>query len=195
MRRHPAWARLADTVLAAAWRKPQGHKHQISSHHNAASGVRASLQAEGTVVVNRWWDGDADEVYWMEITGRPDRGANLAAPQADETGHEYAGYTLVCEVRHGDVVFHFDRNQRQILGWSRAVGAPYPGTIRRAARGTSARQHGVDAYDRPGWFINLEGPYALDQPVTLTCLRDHEQLVRAVRAESGSQRESHDGRA
>jgi hypothetical protein len=138
---------------------------------------------EGTGVVNRWWDGDRDEVYWMEITGRPDLGANLAAPQADEIGHEYAGYALVCEVRHGDVIFHFDRNQRQVVGWSRAVGAPYSGTIRWAARGTSARQHGVDAYDRPGWFINLEGPYPLDRPLTLAWLRDHEQLVRAVRAE------------
>jgi hypothetical protein len=134
-------------------------------------------------VVNRWWGGNADEVYWMEITGRPDLGANLAAPQVDETGREYAGYALVCEVRHGDVVFHFDRNQRQIVGWSRAVGAPYPGTIRWAARGTSARQHGIDAYDRPGWFINLEGPYAFDQPTTLGWLRDHERVVRSVRAE------------
>jgi hypothetical protein len=52
-----------------------------------------------------------------------------------------------------------------------------------AARGTSFRQHGGgEAYERPGWFFNLEGPYPLDEPVTLTWLRSHEDQVRAVRA-------------
>jgi hypothetical protein len=135
------------------------------------------------MAVNRWWDADPAEIYWMEITGRNDLGANLAAPQTDERGGEYVGYSLVREVGDGDVVFHFDRNLGQIVGWSRAVGGPYTGTIVWAARGTSFRQHGGGgAYARPGWFFNLEGPYFLDEPVTLAWLRGHEDQVRTVRA-------------
>jgi hypothetical protein len=135
------------------------------------------------MAVNRWWDADPAEIYWMEITGRDDLGANLAAPQTDERGGEYVGYTLVREVHDGDVVFHFDRNLGQIVGWSRAVGGPYAGTIVWAARGTSFRQHGGgEAYQRPGWFFNLEGPYPFEEPVTLAWLRRHEGQVRAVRA-------------
>jgi hypothetical protein len=135
------------------------------------------------VAINRWWDADPAQIYWMEITGRNDLGANLAAPQTDERGADYVGYTLVHEVRDGDVVFHFDRKLRQIVAWSRAVGGPYTGTIVWAARGTSFRQRGGgEAYERPGWFFNLEGPYPLDEPVTLRWLRSHEDQVRAVRA-------------
>jgi hypothetical protein len=51
-----------------------------------------------------------------------------------------------------------------------------------AARGTSFRQHGGgEAYERPGWFFNLEGPYPLAEPVTLAWLRGHEDQVRAAR--------------
>jgi hypothetical protein len=87
------------------------------------------------VVINRWWEADPAEIFWMEITGRNDLGANLAAPQTDERGAEYVGYTLVREVRDGDVVFHFHRKLRQIVAWSRAVGGPYTGTIIWAAAG------------------------------------------------------------
>jgi hypothetical protein len=107
-------------------------------------------------------------------------------PQTDERGGEYVGYSLVVEVRDGDIVFHFDRNIGEIVGWSRAVGGPYTGTIEWAARGTSYRQSGgAGGYQRPGWFFNLEGPYYLDEPVTLGWLRDHEAEIRAARAALG----------
>ena len=32
------------------------------------------------VVTNRWWDGQADERYWLEATDRTDIGADLRAP-------------------------------------------------------------------------------------------------------------------
>src|SRR4029450_9575744 len=141
------------------------------------------LDSGESVAINRWWDADPDEIYWMEITGRNDLGANLAAPQTDERGAEYVGYTLAREGQDGDLVFHFDRRLRQIVAWSRAVGGPYTGMIVWAARGTSFRQHGGgEAYERPGGFFNLEGPYPLDEPVTLAWLRNHEHQVRAVRA-------------
>jgi hypothetical protein len=51
-----------------------------------------------------------------------------------------------------------------------------------AARGTSFRQRsGGDAYERPGWFINLEGPYYFDSPVMLAWLRSREAEIRQVR--------------
>jgi hypothetical protein len=139
------------------------------------------------MAINRWWDDDPDQIYWMEITGRDDLGANLAAPQTDERGAEYVGYNLVNEVGHGDVVFHFHRGLRQIVAWSRAVGGPYTGTIVWAARGTSFRQRGGGRpYERPGWFFNLEGPYPFDEPVTLAWLRSNEDQIRAVRAALGT---------
>jgi hypothetical protein len=88
---------------------------------------------EGSMAVNRWWDADPAEVYWMEITGRDDLGANLAAPQTDERGEEYIGYTLVREVRDGDVVFHFDRN----LGQGEVQG-PADGRLAGLGGGRSA---------------------------------------------------------
>jgi hypothetical protein len=119
----------------------------------------------------------------MEITGRDDLGANLAAPQTDERGEEYVGYTLVREVHDGDVVFTSTATSARLsLGRVRSA-APTTAPIVWAARGTSFRQHGGgEAYERPGWFFNLEGPYPLDEPVTLAWLRSHEDQVRAVRA-------------
>ena len=33
---------------------------------------------------NHWWDNNPEERYWIEITKRPDIGADLKAPQFDD---------------------------------------------------------------------------------------------------------------
>ena len=54
--------------------------------------------------INRWWDKAKGEIYWLEITGRDDMGADLKAPQRDDEGSDYWSYSLVTEVDDGDVV-------------------------------------------------------------------------------------------
>ena len=68
-------------------------------------------------MVNRWWEDDPSEIYWIEITDRPDVGVNLKAPQSRNSGH-----FLVKEVKSGDVVYHYDINSKSFIGRSIATG-------------------------------------------------------------------------
>ena len=38
------------------------------------------------MAINKWWAVDSKEIYWLESTDRTDLGANLIAPQFDDTG-------------------------------------------------------------------------------------------------------------
>lgn len=69
--------------------------------------------------MDRWWDDRADEVYWLETTGRTDFGADLNAPQLNDQGRELWSYSGVTEVRDGDVAFHYHRGSRALMAWSR----------------------------------------------------------------------------
>lgn len=66
----------------------------------------------------QWWDGAADEIFWMEITRRPDIGGHLKAPIEARGGRITAGYALVGEVQPGDVVIHYDSVHERIVGVS-----------------------------------------------------------------------------
>jgi hypothetical protein len=66
------------------------------------------------MAIQRWWDGNNSERYWMEITEREDIGADLHAPKVDGSGREYWSYSLVTEVNDGDIVLHW---------WKRGDGA------------------------------------------------------------------------
>ncbi len=59
--------------------------------------------------LHRWWQADPLERYWMEITGRPDLGADLHAPRLDDSGEENPTYALVREVQDGDIVLHYEK--------------------------------------------------------------------------------------
>lgn len=74
------------------------------------------------MVINRWWEDQPEESFWLEITEREDLGADLHAPQTNESGKDYWSYSLVCEVQDGDVVFHYSKRDRTISLWSRADG-------------------------------------------------------------------------
>lgn len=120
----------------------------------------------------RWWDTDARERYWLEVTDRGDIGADLRAPLADASGRDNWRYTLFRETRIGDVVFHYDvRLANGIVGWSRIAGAPEPSQITWKSRGSYARDRGAVPDDLPGYRVPLEGYTKLAAPLTLAELR------------------------
>ena len=55
-----------------------------------------------------WWEREAGETAWMEVTRRDDIGADLKAPSAARGGVTTASYVLVPQVQPGDVVVHYD---------------------------------------------------------------------------------------
>jgi hypothetical protein len=129
-----------------------------------------------------WWTAASeDEPYWMEITDRPDLGADLKAPQTDESGSSFWSYSLVNAVREGDIVFHYHKPDQGIVARSRAVGRVEERDIIWAAHGTSARESQTRPHARPGWRIALEGFTLLPTPVSLAQLRAAEEPLKAIR--------------
>lgn len=135
---------------------------------------------------NRWWENDPTEVFWLEITERPDIGVDLHAPQKQDDGREYYGYSLITQVKAGDVVFHYHKDLKAIIYVSLAAGSLWEDEIVWAAHGASARGAGVTPYRRPGWRRGLSGGTSLPQPVELATLRNHEQAIRQVYANLSS---------
>lgn len=130
-------------------------------------------------MINRWWDGNPAEKYWMEITDRPDLGVNLIAPTTAKGGKETFSYSLVNHVREGDVVFHWWKRTEPvaIVARSTVAGAPILSTITWAARGSySAGARTTEAFEAP-----LENLTELDQVWTLEDLRMREGELRVAR--------------
>jgi hypothetical protein len=131
------------------------------------------------MAINRWWDGQISEAYWVEITQREDLGADLRAPQENEAGQDYWSYALVREVSDGDIVFHYSMRDHAIRLWSRAAGGWWDDVTHWGARGTVSRSH--KPYLRPGWTHGLDGPFQLPAEVTLDDLRNDESSIRTIR--------------
>jgi hypothetical protein len=130
--------------------------------------------------VNAWWARDPRQRFWLEVTDRPDIGVDLHCPQRDAAGNRNPGYSLIWWVDMGDVVLHYSLNERAIVAWSRAAGgvteAP---TVWLSHRGATRRRLQVPRA-QPGWWLDLDGPFPLDQPLTLAQLRERSDSVRAV---------------
>jgi hypothetical protein len=62
-----------------------------------------------------WWRGHPDESYWCEITDRPDIGADLKCPQTNEAGAAYRSYSLINEVKPGEIVFHYSTREKALI--------------------------------------------------------------------------------
>ncbi len=127
--------------------------------------------------VHTWWDGLSRERYWLEVTGRPDVGADLKAPQTNERGRHFWSYSLVKAVEPGDIVFHYSRATQSILGASTATGDQWSDKIIWAARGTYARQAGIEPHLREGWYAGLNEFHLLKRPLTLQTIRRHGALL------------------
>lgn len=133
--------------------------------------------------LNRWWASRPRERFWLEITDREDLSVDLNAPQRKDDDREFWGYSLIQEVQPGDIVLHYWKPRRGIVGYSRAVGEHWEDQVTWAAHGTSARDAGVSPYSRPGWRLGLEHFTELSRPVTLEMLRENEARIREIRAQ------------
>ncbi|MFC6935116.1 hypothetical protein ACFQHO_35550 [Actinomadura yumaensis] len=105
-----------------------------------------------TGALNRWWEGDPAERFWMEITDRPDLGGNLRALQRNGTGGEFWSYSLVTEVKPGDLVLHWHKSlhgQPGIVGYSTAADGPYDDRLVWDARGTYGQQRPANTAPSP----------------------------------------------
>ena len=143
----------------------------------AEAGYRADVAGE----LNAWWQGDAAERYWLEITDRPDIGVDLHCPQRDASGNRTPGYSLIWWVQPKDIVFHYDLNERAITSWSIARGeVTEDPVVWLSHRAATRRRLGMPRAQR-GWWLDLEGAYELEQPLTLVALRARGDVVREVR--------------
>jgi hypothetical protein len=135
--------------------------------------------------LHRWWQADPLERYWMEITGRPDLGADLHAPRLDDSGEENPTYALVREVQDGDIVLHYEkRDVSAITAWSIAQGGFWEEeTVWGTPRSTGPSGAPVEPYPREGLWHGLHGPFYLDEPLTLAEIRGLESRVVDVHAE------------
>jgi hypothetical protein len=130
---------------------------------------------------DRWWEDQPEELYWLEVTDRNDLGIDLNAPQQRDDGQEYYGYSLIREIRNGDIVFHYHRDRRAIVAVSRAAGKAWADKVVWAAHGTVARDAGVRPYERSGWRLGLDAFQVLDIAVRLDDLRSCQTEIQAIR--------------
>jgi hypothetical protein len=132
------------------------------------------------VDLNRWWRDDPSEVFWVEITDRNDLGVDLNAPQLADNGREFWAYSLITEIGDGDLVFHYHKEEKAIVGWSRASGGVWTDTVVWGAHGTAARSAGVQPYLRPGWRHGLEDFQRIRPGLGLDELRAREPELRTL---------------
>lgn len=131
--------------------------------------------------MNRWWADDSNEIFWLEITDRPDIGVDLKAPQRKSDGGEFWGYSLIREINDGDVIFHYSKPAGAVVGRSRASEPLTERPIVWGAHGTAARRAGTIPYERSGWHLPVSEYAPLDRAITLDDLRVQEEAFRAVR--------------
>jgi hypothetical protein len=130
--------------------------------------------------IYKWWASRPEQKFWLEVTRREDLGVNLKAPQTDEQGQASWSYSLIREIREGDIVYHYDGNIQAIVARSVATGEVWEDDIVWAARGLSARTANIAPHVRPGWYLGVEQFEQLTIPVTLERIRGKENGVRSV---------------
>ncbi len=128
-----------------------------------------------------WWERDARESVWMEITRRGDIGTDLKAPAAARGDVATASYALMPLVQPGDVVVHYHSRQEAIVGVSVAASAAEPAPIYWVARGSYARRAGEQARWLPGLRVALDQYQRLEPPVTLAEIRRHKNALLTLR--------------
>ena len=131
--------------------------------------------------IHEWWASRPDELYWLEVTGRPDIGVNLKAPQRNEHGNPFWSYSLLRCVRSDDVIIHYDRNRQAVVAVSQATGQLWEDNLIWAARGTYARTAGIQPHSRLGWFVGLEGFRLLPVPLSLETIRSEKNRIVIAR--------------
>jgi hypothetical protein len=131
--------------------------------------------------MNRWWDADPSEVYWVEITDRPVLGENLHAPQFKQGGTDSSGYSLVREAVPGDVVFHYRTPDKAIVGSSRVASPVQKKRIYWVAHGTSARKAKRKPRWLPGYWVELREYSGFAEPISRDEFQRRDKEVRRIR--------------
>jgi hypothetical protein len=103
--------------------------------------------------VYEWWDKWPDQKFWLEATYWEDIGADLRAPQLDESAKDN-WRTLFKAAKPDNIVLHYDSRTEPngIVGWSVIAGAPRAGQITWGARGSYAREKGIKPHERAGFL-------------------------------------------
>ncbi|HET6230252.1 MAG TPA: hypothetical protein VFE05_09300 [Longimicrobiaceae bacterium] len=120
--------------------------------------------------------------FWLEVTDRKDLGADLHAPQTNETGKPFWSYSLINALSSGDTVFHYHKPRSAIVGVSRVDGNVREEEVQWAARGTSARNAKITPHMRPGWVRGLREFTQLDTLVTLADVRREAAALQELTA-------------
>ena len=107
-------------------------------------------------------------------------GVDLHCPQRGSDGKRSSGFSLIWWVSPGDIVFHYSLADDGIMSWSRAAGpvteAP---TIWRPHR-SATRRRIQQPVPQPGWWLDLDGPFLLPQPLTGAELTRRQDEIRVV---------------
>lgn len=127
---------------------------------------------------NSWWARDPNESWWLEVTDREDVGSDLHIPQRRDDGTEFWGYSLIQAVQPGDVVLHYSKANAAVTHMSVATAEFWEAPTVWAAQGTAARGASIEPYERPGWWLRLEGVQDISPAVTLEELRTAEDEIR-----------------
>lgn len=128
------------------------------------------------MALNTWWDGDADQRYWMEIATE-DVGARLIAPK----GENIWSYDLVSVVQPGERVLHW--KDKAFVGWSEVTG---PVSVEPEytwqPRGTAGRAL-AGPRTTPGWTVPLGGLHPFTPPVTTATLQPLKDALVGLRSD------------
>lgn len=123
---------------------------------------------------NRWWADDPGERYWLETADRKVIGVDLRVPRAGQDGRPKWQYSLINEIRPGDIVFHYADlvgEHAGICGWSRAIGDVWEEPV-------------GSGLVTPGWRRSLEGYFPLEGGViSLDAIRDREDDIRRIESD------------
>lgn len=129
-----------------------------------------------------WWDGREDERIWVEVTSRPDLGADLKAPDdANQDGSSWR-YGLFRSAQAGDRVLHYRTGKGAgIVGASVVSGLPIDQPIVWKARGSSARKRGDVEELKPGYTVPLENYREIVPPITARDLSSKRSEILSLR--------------
>ncbi len=114
-----------------------------------------------------WWDNHPAERYWCEITDRDDIGVDLRTPQHRQDGRSVWHYSLVADVRPGDIVFHY--RGRAFIAASVAGGPLESGVMDWTPH--IVRRPEWRGLRVPSWLLPLSGTVWSDAPLSLEQLR------------------------
>jgi hypothetical protein len=143
------------------------------------SDARYRLDQAGSV--NDWWAGDPRQRFWLEITDRPDIGVDLHCPQRGSNGQRSSGFSLMWWVRPGDVVFHYSLTRSAVTAWSRAAGPVYEAPTTWRPHRSATRRRIQQPVPQPGWWLDLDGPFPLGEPLPLAELARHQEQLRNLK--------------